>query len=455
MFSRAAIGRQAQRAASRSWQHQRRGLAEPASGSFQYQVGDAQGVKIASREIPGPVATLALVSSAGTRYQPVPGLAEGLERYAFKSTARRSTLRIQRESELLGSALQTHHSRENVVIGAKFFQNDLPYFVELLAEVAAMTEYKPHVLHEEVYPLMDLLHKKYLGNTQEMALNSAYGVAFHRGLGVPLQPPSNLPYKKYLDADNLADYASAAYAKPNFALVGNGVSQSELSKWVGEMFTDVPSQASYQFKPEQTKYFGGEERIAHSSGNSFVIALPGSSSPTGGFYKPEVAVLAALLGGQSTIKWSPGFSLLSKACQDTPNMFIDTKSTIYSDAGLVTITMSGSASDIKSSAPKVVEALKGVSQNIDKEAFAKAKALAKFKELEYGQETSAAMELTGAGLVHGGKAYQIDEVAKSVDGVTEEKVKQAAKDALEDKASVSAVGDLYMLPYAEEIGLKV
>ena len=136
-------------------------------------------------------------------------------------------------------------------------------------------------------------------------------------------------------------------------------------------------------------------------------------------------------------------------------MFIDTKSTIYSDAGLLTITMAGSASDIKKTAGKCVEALKGVAQGINKEDFIKAKALAKFNELTYGQQTQAAMELTGAGLVHGSKAYQIDEVAKNVDSVTEAKVQQIAKEALENKTSVSAVGDLYMLPFAEEIGLKV
>lgn len=302
---------------------------------------------------------------------------------------------------------------------------------------------------------MDMSHKKYLKNTQEMAVNSAHGVAFHRGLGVPLYPASNLPWKKYVDATNLAEFAGSAYAKQNFALVANGVKHDELSKWVKDMFGDVPSQASYQLKAEQTKYYGGEERIAHGSGNSMVIGLSGSSSPTGPFYKPEIAVLAALLGGQSSIKWSPGFSLLSNATKDTPNLFVDTKSTIYTDAGLLTITLSGSADDIRSSAPKVVEALKKVSQGVDKEAFAKAKAFAKFSELEYGQETQAAMELTGAGLVHGGKAYQIDEVAKSVDGVTEAKVQQAAKEALEAKASVSAVGDLTILPFAEELGLKV
>ena len=59
-----------------------------------------------------------------------------------QNTERRSTLRIQRESELLGSALQSYHSRENVVIGAKFLQDDLPYFLELIAEAASMTKYQ-------------------------------------------------------------------------------------------------------------------------------------------------------------------------------------------------------------------------------------------------------------------------------------------------------------------------
>lgn len=62
----------------------RRGLAAPASGTFQYETGEASGVKYASRDLAGPTATLALVARAGTRYQPLPGLAEGLEKFAFR-----------------------------------------------------------------------------------------------------------------------------------------------------------------------------------------------------------------------------------------------------------------------------------------------------------------------------------------------------------------------------------
>ena len=83
MLSRTAL-RTTQRAARSAWQQQNRGLAAPASGSFTYESGDAQGIKFASRDIPGPVASVAIVAKAGTRYQPFPGLTEALEHFAFK-----------------------------------------------------------------------------------------------------------------------------------------------------------------------------------------------------------------------------------------------------------------------------------------------------------------------------------------------------------------------------------
>lgn len=299
-----------------------------------------------------------------------------------------------------------------------------------------------------------MAQKKFLGNVEEMANNSAHSLAFHRGLGEPLSPSSSVALNKYLSADSIGDFAASAYSKNNFAIVANGAEHSELSKWVGEFFTDVSS-SSQQLQGEQSKYYGGEERIAHGSGNTIVLAFPGSSTFTGGSYKPEVAVLAALLGGQSSIKWSSGFSLLSKAGADYPGAHIATKSAIYSDAGLLTVTIKGAARDVRGAAHNVVDILKSLSSKISSEDFAKAKALAKFQELEAGQNIQAGIQLTGAGLVHGDKAYQIDEVAKAVDGVTEEAVKKAATEMLESKASMATVGDLYVLPYAEEIGLKV
>ncbi|KAH7089795.1 Metalloenzyme, LuxS/M16 peptidase-like protein [Paraphoma chrysanthemicola] len=458
MFSRSTACRGAQRAARLQAlrQSQRRGLAAPASGSFQYEAGEAKGVKFASRDFAGPTTTLALVAKAGTRFQPLPGLTEGLSNFAFRSTERRSTLRIVRESELLGAALNSYHSRENLVLEAKFLRDDLPYFVELLGEVASKTKYLPHVYSEEVLPLIDFAHRKFLASVTDMATNSAHSLAFHRGLGNPTASASPTPYTKYLDAQTIEYYSKIAYAKPNFAVVANGADHGEFSKWVNEFFDDVPAQPLEQSSvgSEQTKYVGGEERIAHDGGNAMVIAFPGSSSFTGKFYKPEIAVLASLLGGQSAIKWSAGFTILGNAA--APGTKVTTTSAIYSDAGLLYTTITGSAKGVAETAKAAVDAIKKIAAGeISSEQISKAKAAAKFKELEHGQDIRAGLELTGNGLIHNTQAYQIDEVAKAIDGVSEEAVKSAAKQLLENRASVSAVGDLFVLPFAEEIGLKV
>jgi ubiquinol-cytochrome c reductase core subunit 2 len=58
-----------------------------------------------------------------------------------QSTSKRSALRITRESELLGGELSSYHTRENVVLTARFLTADLPYYAELLAEVIRDTRY--------------------------------------------------------------------------------------------------------------------------------------------------------------------------------------------------------------------------------------------------------------------------------------------------------------------------
>lgn len=458
MFSRSTACRGAQRAARQAAVRpsQRRGLATPA-GSLGYQSGDASGIKYASRDYAGPVTTLALVAKAGTRYQPLPGLTEGLQHFAFRNTARRSTLRIVRESELLGAQLSAYHTRENLVLEAKFLRDDLPYYVELFGEVASSTKYLPHVYLEEVLPMINFAHKRFLANPLDMAVNSAHGLAFHRGLGNPTASSSSTPYTKYLEADVIEWYSQFAYAKSNFALVANGAEQSELGKWTNEFFGDAHavSGEAPTTGTEQTKYYGGQERIAHDKANAFVIAFPGSSSFTGKFYKPEIAVLASLLGGQSNIKWSSGFSLLGNA-KASPGTSVKTTSAIYSDAGLLYTAITGHAEYVKETAKTTVGLIKGIAAGeISPELFQKAKASAKFRELEYGQDITAGIVYTGSGLVSNNQAYQIDEVAKAIDGVTEEALKSAAKSLLEQKASVSAVGDLHVLPFAEDLGLKV
>jgi ubiquinol-cytochrome c reductase core subunit 2 len=275
---------------------------------------------------------------------------------------------------------------------------------------------------------MRLDQKRLLGSPLEMAINSAHGLAFHRGLGTPINATSSTPFK-YLDAQGIADFADAAYARKNIAVVANGAANSELSKWVGEFFQDTGAgSTSMKIETSPAKYYGGEERIAHGNANVMIIGFPGSSSFTSGSsFKPEIAVLASLLGGESSIKWSPGFSLLSKAAADFPQAHVSTSSAAYSDAGLLYVTITGKATDIAKASKNVVDTIKKIAAGeVAEEDIKKATALAKFKALEAGQNTDTGLEATGSGLISGGKAFQIDEIGQAIDKVSSEKVKSVS-----------------------------
>ncbi|ETS79195.1 Cytochrome b-c1 complex subunit 2 [Pestalotiopsis fici W106-1] len=446
MFSRTALSRGAQLATCRQASTklaQRRGYAAASSApsSHTFETSDVAGVKVAARDSHGPTTRLAVVAKAGTRYQSAPG-----------NTTKRSALRITRESELLGGQLNAYHTREALVLEASFLREDIPYFTELLAEVISQTKYTTYEFHEDIERVIHLKQAKVGSDVSALALDAAHSVAFHTGLGAPLYPSPSTPLKSYLDEHKVAAFAESAYSKPNISLVADGASTAALSKWSEQFFKSVPSSGS-ALNSASTTYFGGESRSAHTGGNALVIAFPGSSFSS---FKPEVAVLAALLGGQSSVKWTPGFTLLSKIAATYPGTTAFASNLAYSDAGLFTVQISGNAGVVRSTAQEAVKAIKSVVEGgVSKEDLTKAIAKAKFDALSNSEAGVSTILSAGSGLVHTGKPFQIAETIKSLEGVTAEKLKTAAKALVDGKASVAAVGDLHALPYAEELGLKV
>lgn len=330
-----------------------------------------------------------------------------------------------------------------------------------------------HEFHEEIERVLRLKQASLNSDVAAVALDNAHSVAFHSGLGSSIYPSASTPYQKYLNEEYIASYADVVYTQPNVALVADGASPESLSRWAGQFFKGLPAaaQSGQSLKTEATKYFGGEQRTSHAAGNSMVIAFPGSDIAGS---KPELDVLASLLGGKSTIKWAPGYSLLSKATASLSGLSVSASNLAYSDAGLLNIQLTGNAASVRKAAEETVKALKSVADgSVSKDDVTKAIANAKFDALEKGQLRNESIHLAGVGILNGGQPLDAAAVTKSFDSVTADKLKavsfpslsiyklsltniilQAAKTLLESKATVATVGDLFILPYAEEIGLR-
>jgi len=99
MISRSAIAQTAQRAVRRQCCAQPTNLrgfaATTGSTSFSYESTDVNGIKVASRDVAGHTTKLAVVAKAGTRYELLPGLATGLEQFAFKVSPRHGLMRMR------------------------------------------------------------------------------------------------------------------------------------------------------------------------------------------------------------------------------------------------------------------------------------------------------------------------------------------------------------------------
>lgn len=278
-----------------------------------------------------------------------------------------------------------------------------------------------------VLPTIKLRQQVLFSKPEILALESAHATAFHRGLGEASFAAASTPFEAYFTEDGLAEFAQSAYAKPNISLVSVGPNSSEVSKWVGQFFAGHPAGAAAgQSKVKDTvpsKFYGGEQRTASKAGNTIVISFPGSAQYGASGYKAEADVLAALLGGESTIKWSPGFSLLAKAAESETGVSVSTKNYAYSDAGLFAVTVSGKADSVATVAKRAAEAIKQVAAGeIPAEVVKKAIALAKFRALEASQVAETGVELTGAALINGGKPYQINELASSFEKVSPQQV---------------------------------
>ncbi|KAI5282911.1 ubiquinol-cytochrome c reductase core subunit 1 [Ascosphaera aggregata] len=462
MFSRSILARSAPRATAALRSHQslaicrRRCMATAAdTAKYEYETAEAAGVKYANQNIPGLTGSLTVVAKGGSRYQASEGFSEVLEKFAFKSTSKRSQLRITRETELLGGELSASHSRETFLLSARFLNQDLPYFAELFAEVLQDTRYTQHEVDELVLPQVQYNQTAQASSPVSLALNAAHTAAFHAGLGNNVIPALSAPWKKNISAESVSIFAKNLYTKSNLAIIGCGNNTANLGKWINQFFPSLPASGSTgPFTPQPhvaSQYYGGEARIPSTAGNALILAFQGSARPSAAAYNPAYAVLAEVLGGSANIKWSSGTSLLSAVKANTPgSVDIVTANNAYADAGLFTITVSGSATSIKLAARPIAETIQTVAEKgVKAEVVQKAIANAKYRAVE-----SASAETVGHDLLFKGEVVPLSKSLESLGQVTGEQIKTAAKQLLKNRATVAAVGDLDLLPYAADIGLQ-
>ncbi|PWN51971.1 putative QCR2-40 kDa ubiquinol cytochrome-c reductase core protein 2 [Violaceomyces palustris] len=414
----------------------------------------AGSINVAAADDGAPTSTITVAVKAGPRYEAVPGAAHVLKDFLFKSTDKRSALRLIRETELNGGVLSTSLTKEHLLLTAEFLRGDEDYFVEILGDVLSRSKFARHEFEEEVVPQVQAEYGQAFASPEIIGYDSLLQTAYRqRGLGSSLfaSPVTPVSYK------TVVDYAKQVFSKNNIAVLGSGIEAGKLSELVSKNFADVS--ASGSVPSTASKYFGGEQRVAFAAPHG----SEGGRASFGHFFvgyegaglndaksAAEFSVLRSLLGGESSVKWSKGLSPLSQISESVAGAKAEAFNLTFSDSGIFGAYISAPHAAIQEAASKAAQAIKEVAGGIKEEDVQKAIAKAKFESAAALESRSYSHQAAGGQLLDGGKISTLEESFSALDAVKASGLSSIAEKLLKSKPTTVAVGDLHKLPYADE-----
>ncbi|THH33357.1 hypothetical protein EUX98_g799 [Antrodiella citrinella] len=375
------------------------------------------------------------------RYENKPGVAHALQNFAFKSTAKRSALGTVREAELYGGVLSSSLSREHLALTAEFLRGDESFFVDVLSSFLTDAKFTRHELQEYVAPVCEFESTTVASIPATRAIELAHGLAFRDGLGSPLFASAHHP----VTAELVQEYASTVFSKNNIAVLGTGISQDALSELVEKSLASLASSSTGVSSTPST-YFGGETRIENHEGPQTVFVGFGAT----GAPSAELAVLAAHLSPQSSVKWSKGTSPIAESIPPTAS--VQTVLLPYSDATLFGFIVQGETTeDVKTAAKAALAALKAAG-SFKSDDLKKAVAKAKFAAASSVEGRTGFVNTLGAKVLAGSPS-SLDGTLAAFEKVDVSALSNISSTLLKAKPTYVALGDIKGLPYADELGL--
>ncbi|KAH7882078.1 Metalloenzyme, LuxS/M16 peptidase-like protein [Phlebopus sp. FC_14] len=393
----------------------------------------ASGIKIAAVDNGQPTSAVTFLVKAGSRYEPSPGIAHALKNFAFKSTAKRSTLGTVRESELYGGVLSSSLSREYLALTSEFLRGDESYFTSLLTSVLTTPKFLPYEYSEYVLPVVREESINAFKTPSTVAIEAAHALAFRSGLGAPLFTGTHTS----VPLASVKAFAKEVFTAGNIAVLGTGIDSATLAKLVEQALAEssiTTSSSSPVTSP--SKYFGGSTRIDSHEGLQTVFIGFGTTVPSA-----VLSVLNAHVAPAPALK----YPVVPRPSTTVSSVYLP-----YSDAALIGVLVQGpDASSVKEAAKDAVAKLK---KPLSAEELKVAVARAKFSTAAALESREGFVQAIGSKILSNSEV-SIESTLAALDKVDEAALSKTVSELTKATPTFVAVGDVNTLPYADEIGL--
>ncbi|MEW5299121.1 MAG: hypothetical protein WDW36_002166 [Sanguina aurantia] len=274
------------------------------------------GARIVSEASSGPTTSIGVYINSGSIFESSynSGCSAMMECLAFKSTKHRSSNRIMKEVERIGSSVIANASREQMSYTVDCLKTSYPAALELLCDSIINPRFHAPEVEEQKERLLQLLTNKELQMTllNEMLIRNAYT----GGLGKPLIPDPEQVTR--LTSSVLHEFAAAHYTAPNIVLAAAGVNHQELVDLVTPMLSSLPTSApSTPSQPSSSSSRGGSSSRSEGSSVSGLTPEPASKyigsfvSMAGSFPQTNLTLAFEYSGGWRNVKGAVVMTVLT------------------------------------------------------------------------------------------------------------------------------------------------
>jgi predicted Zn-dependent peptidase len=406
------------------------------------------GVRVATLFHKSPVVSMSYFVNAGSRYETpnLLGASFFLSLFAHKSTKGRSSLRVVRESELIGAQYSASSEREYVAYSSQFLSDAVEQAHSHLSDVLfpRLEEFELREVRHVAPEILDELES----NCEQTALELAHQEAFrNRGLGNPLHA---LRHRiDQITIDDLVKYHQQHFTPSNITLVAvGGVNHAALVEKVEQTFPHTKKIPVHtKMKSERpSEYFGGNLRIWGDGPTHIVLGYKGVS-----YDNPKsvtLGVLQHLIGGSVMHKSKPGAGFHSPLGNLVSSFPVFLKGSTfnfnYSDNGFfgVSAVVNGEVDGV---IHKLASIFKSVSNSPPSPSHLE-RAKAQFKLHSLNANRSSLLKSLYQQAQISKELSDPRQVSKQIDSVTAQDVQSLAKELFSSSPTLVVVGDIHNVP---------
>lgn len=418
------------------------------------------GLRVASAEsISNGVSALGVFVDAGSKFENFEnnGTSHMLERMAFKSTEKRSSLRLVRDIEDIGGQFGAFSAREFMIYQGECLRESVDDAVEILAETTQKPELADWDIDEQ-RKIIGFELEDMESSAQAILTEVIHAAAYteQSGLGQPLWCPKRNLDK--LNATHLRNYVDTHFTAGRMVLSACGVDHDKLVALAEKHFGDLPTSPINGVEPvaQSTKYVGGDRRIVAESDFTHVTI----GFDAGGWNAPDLlekCTLQMLLGGGGSFSaGGPGKGMYSRLYTNVLNKnWVDSATafnSMYNDGGILGIygtSYPEAAGQLVDVMCHEIESVAKTAPN--KEETERAKNALKSALLVKLESRVVTFEDMGRQLLTFGKHEEASDLVKKVDAITPEGIQKAAQSLLKSKLTMASFGNVERIPDYDQV----